>query len=194
MLDGNVAERRGAQHGPNPAALAQREPSRTGLVVERRERHQRGDRGAGNQDPLVAARFCQHTKASRRREPRLRAMLANAAAGPASLAADRSSARACRSIAAQPAARVDGLLPSPMSATGSARPMAAAASRWRVNGGSVRSLRHWWTGQRTASPAFRLQTWLSFTMAHVVTARSQRLQVLLKSNVRSALTVGELLV
>ena len=153
MLDGDIAERRSAQHGGNPAALAQPERRRTGPVIERRERHPRDDRGARHQDLLVAARFCQHEGKStpganaagnvgergrrvgeqHHTHPAVdeiagagreavhlgvvvvetdigQSLLLGAAGAWRGIAADRSSARACPSIAALPVTRVAGLV------------------------------------------------------------------------------------
>src|SRR5262249_35925853 len=85
MRDGDVAEHRGAQHGGNPAAIAQREWSRSGRITGDWERHVQAAAVPGTtiQIHSLPARFCQRTKTSRPPGRRPRPMAANAAAGPA---------------------------------------------------------------------------------------------------------------
>src|SRR5262245_52656933 len=54
MIDGDVAEHRGTQHGGTPAAIARRERSRSGRVAA----------APGTTIHWLPARFCQHTKRS----------------------------------------------------------------------------------------------------------------------------------
>src|SRR5215813_7872355 len=85
MLDGDVAEHRGVQHGGNPAAIAQREWSRSGRITGGWERHVQAAALPGTtvQIDSLLVRFCRRTKTSRPPGRRPRPMAANAAAGPA---------------------------------------------------------------------------------------------------------------